>query len=422
MGIFDWLDEEEEAENGEAGEEDEDATLARAISAAEAVKDDDWFADDQRQAYVAVAEAALLLKQQKAERLKRAEAKREREEKEREMAERREREQREAREMIEAEEREALRDRAPQRTGEKPTGSPEVRRRERAPDIGAEERAAKARLANAQAAEIEARAELLRAQARSAVAPPGAAPRKPTAAPRERRAPPSTAPRTAIRRETPTPTAAARLEDGYGEADRLALASVGRWPPTQVAQRGPFWTRDTDWPSEWTLTGADLGRFRGEINVTRAVFAAQLGVPPASVKEAEMRPREKVGPALQIALKQAMEVVREQRRRVREERRARAEATPPSSLSVAMLDGVVPEQAAAAQPPAPVAPAEGTVYSGADLARLRVERGLSQRELAALLGVGHGMVGKAELVPTKPLGDGMRDAFARLALPGGATR
>ena len=57
--------------------------------------------------------------------------------------------------------------------------------------------------------------------------------------------------------------------------------------------------------------------------------------------------------------------------------------------------------------------------TSADLARLRADRHISQRELAALMGVGHGMVAKAELVPTKALGDGMAAAFARGALPGG---
>lgn len=418
MGIFDWLDEEEEANSDEAEELDEDATLARAISAAEAVKDDDWFADDQRQAYVAVAEAALFLKQQKAERAAKAEAKRRREEKELALTDSREQERREVREVLRTEERQALREQAQQRGGEKPTARPEAPRRERAPEIGAEESAAKARLANAQAAEIEARAELLRAQARAALATARAAPRESMATPRERGTMPTTETRTALA----SVAGSAQAEDGYAEADRLALASVGRWPPTPVAQRGPFWTRDADWPAEWTLTGGDLGRFRGEIHLTRAVFAAQLGVLPAVVKDAEIRPREKVGPALQIALKQAMEVVREQRRKEREERQARAEAVAPSPLSVAMIDGVASEQAAAAQPAAMDTRADGPAYTGADLARLRTVRGLSQRELAVLLGVGHGMVGKAELVPTKPLGAGMREALARLALPGSVTR
>jgi DNA-binding transcriptional regulator YiaG len=209
------------------------------------------------------------------------------------------------------------------------------------------------------------------------------------------------------------------LPDDYSEADRLALASVGRWPPVPADRRSAFWTRDADWPPEWTLTGGDLGRFRGELNVTRAVFAAQLGVASAVIKDAELRPREKVGPALQIALRKAMEVVGERRRRVREERRERAEAAPPASAPVRALPSppVAPQQAAPAptapEPPQPVeASSSLTPLTGADLARTRNERGLSQRQLAERLGMGHGMVAKAEAAAWKPLAPRMQAAVA----------
>jgi len=61
-------------------------------------------------------------------------------------------------------------------------------------------------------------------------------------------------------------------------------------------------------------------------------------------------------------------------------------------------------------------------WTGADLARLRAERNLSQRKLAALMGVGRGMLAKAEVQPTKLFGEGMAAAFAKVALPGGARR
>jgi hypothetical protein len=46
----------------------------------------------------------------------------------------------------------------------------------------------------------------------------------------------------------------------------------------------------------------------------------------------------------------------------------------------------------------------------------------SERGLAALLGAGHGMVAKAGVKSTKPLGEGMAAAFSKLALPGGDER
>lgn len=216
------------------------------------------------------------------------------------------------------------------------------------------------------------------------------------------------------------------LVNEFSEADKLALASVGCWPPTPVERRGAFWMRDADWPAEWTLTGGDLGRFRGEIHLTRSVFAAQLGVDSALLRDAELSPREKVRPALQLALRRAMDVVREQRRRERDDRTARAEAASTPALTVA-AGGWAAQPAASAQaltmPATTVAAAKPVAaFTGADINRLRTERGLSQRELAALMGVGHGMVGKAELVPTKPLGERMQAAFARGAPPGGAPR
>jgi transposase len=77
-------------------------------------------------------------------------------------------------------------------------------------------------------------------------------------------------------------------------------------------------------------------------------------------------------------------------------------------------------QALATQAAAVASAKAVTVFTGADMNRLRTERGLSQQELAALMGVGHGMVGKAELVPTEALGERMLAAYVQVALPGGA--
>lgn len=357
-----------------------------------------------------------------------------------------------------------------------------------------EQKAAAARLANAQAAEVEARVALLREQAKAVARVPIAVVARreavvPTPVTRALASPvnPSPAERPALTGENrrqravtsgrmPTPAkrgaverpalidenrpkavarSAAPVEPArrrsalseavwgeaqipsdavnmgvgseFSEADRLALASVGCWPPTPMERRGAFWTKDADWPPEWTLTGYDLAIFRGRINVSRTVLAAQLRVDSRVLAHAEGRPKEKVGPALQIALKRAIAVVQEQARKRKADAAAEqlivateagqhggAADSPASVVAASML----------AAAPAPVAgkPAASVVYTGRDLARLRGERSLSQRELAVLLGVGHGMIGKAELVPTKPLGEGMQAAFATVAANGSATR
>jgi DNA-binding transcriptional regulator YiaG len=318
---------------------------------------------------------------------------------------------------------------------------------------------ADARLVAAEAERVELQNALLRAhieatrQAASA-APPNAAqvphvecqsqtPTTAAAAPSGRAVPRTTTKQAAMEKpaedrrassgnRAPLPKPAATKDeppDCYSEADRLALASVGRWPPMPADRRSAFWTRDADWPPEWTLTGGDLGRFRGELNVTRAVFAAQLGVLSVVIKDAEMRPREKVGPALQIALRKAMEAVGEQRRREREERRAAAESAARPVLSVAGLDGVgagaLRVSATEAKPAAPearahpAAPAAVSIaaFTGRDLARLRAERGLTQREMAELLGVEQGTISKGESKGEAQLGPGLQEAMARVEGP-----
>lgn len=292
----------------------------------------------------------------------------------------------------------------------------------------AERAKAAARVAEAEAAKIEAQTALLRAQteaaARAAVAP---APPTTTARPRSpvRLAPlethPSPAspptkkaarpPAPAQKPATPSQKPTTPRDDGYTEADRLALASVGHWPPTAPDHRGAFWSKHDDWPRDWTLTGGDLGRFRGEVNLTRAVFAAQLGVPSAVVKDAEMSPRERVGPALQIALRRAMEQAAAERRRRQKEREAPAAKPEPAvAAEVATVTPVAPPSAAAPEAPAS-APA---AFTGTDLARLRAERRLSQREMADLLGVEQGTISKGEAKARAAVGPALQEAMRRL--------
>ncbi len=290
---------------------------------------------------------------------------------------------------------------------------------------------ADARIAAAEAAKIELQNELLRAQVeavkRAASAPAAATPTvnkpptperaplpKPVAAtgPSPKATTRAPAKTTAGMRASPSQPATVRRNDdeGYTEADRLALASVGHWPPTPLGHRGAFWPKHDDWPRDWTLTGGDLGRFRGEINLTRAVFAAQLGVPSALVKDAELKPREKLGPALQIAVRRAMDHEAEVRRARRE---ARAAAQAPQEPAAARVPSAAAQfvvvQAASDAPRA---------FTGADLARLRAQRRLSQREMADLLGVEQGTISKGEGKAGAALGPALQDALGRLAAGG----
>lgn len=264
----------------------------------------------------------------------------------------------------------------------------------RVPVVGAG--AGPRRAASAVAAGVAARAPGLQP-----VATP-ASPKRPSAAPPPR--PPAA--KSSLPKSAPAkPT----LIDGYTEADRLALASVGRWPPTPPERRGAFWSRDDDWPGEWTLTGGELGRFRGEINLTRAVLAAQLGVPSAMVKDAEMKPREKLCPAMQIAVRRAMDLERARRAEARGQQRARAEQAAVPAPTVEVLDGV--GVAAAATPPREAAAA---AFTGADLARFRAARGLTQKEAADFLGVEQGTISKGEAKGDAALGPALQVAMTRV--------
>ena len=293
---------------------------------------------------------------------------------------------------------------------------------------------ADARIRAAEAAKIELENELLRAQVEAAkrASAPSAAATGPARAPTMERAGPTKVvaaaaappPRTASAASPAPSTKAARAprskeaaaprhdDHGYTEADRLALASVGHWPPTPPGHRGTFWSKYDDWPREWTVTGGDLGRFRGEINLPRAVFAAHLGVPSAVVKDAEMNPRERVGPALQIAARRVMDQTIQARRARREERAA---AQAPAEAVAAVVPSV-----AAPVVVAPGASDASRAFTGADLAGLRAERRLSQREMADLLGVEQGTISKGEGKAGAALGPALQEAVGRLAAGGGA--
>jgi DNA-binding transcriptional regulator YiaG len=196
------------------------------------------------------------------------------------------------------------------------------------------------------------------------------------------------------------------------EGDRWAVAALLGGP---AGHRGAFRSKHDDWPRDWTVTGGDLGRFRGEINLTRAVFAEQLGVPSAVVKDAEMKPREKVGPALQIAVRRALDHAIQARRARRARREERAAAQTPAEAAAAVVPPV----------PAPVVVAQPTSvatrsFTGADLAGLRAERRLSQREMADLLGVEQGTISKGEGKAGAALGPALQEALGRLAAGSGA--
>ena len=331
----------------------------------------------------------------------------------------------------------------PVRSPEPPARRPEPESRPAQPNVheaaaraAAEKVKADARIREAEAAKIELENELLRAQvaaARRAAASPQTAPTTVAKAAK------ASTPERAVQRKVgaanggPSPTTTATRQpaaprarspqtkpaavplndnDGYTEADRLALASVGHWPPTPPGHRGAFWSKHDDWPRDWTLTGGDLGRFRGDINLTRAVFAAQLGVPSAVVKDAELSPREKVGPALQIAVRRAMDHAIQARRARREERAATQ--APPESAAAVMPSVSPPVVVAQATSDAPRA------FTGADLAGLRAERRLSQREMADLLGVEQGTISKGEGKAGSALGPALQEALARLAAGGAA--
>lgn len=274
--------------------------------------------------------------------------------------------------------------RAEQQAAQRARASREAQRRrleeaqrkeqERARRVADEERAAAARLANARAAEVEARAALLRAQAaRAARASATTSVSKPARQPSKPARP------SPLERAVTAPVAKATASTSIEDADRAALVSVGRWPPPEPQAESLFWSPDAHFPKEWDLTGFDLAMFRGRLNVTQRVLAGQLGVEAVEVARAEAKAKEKVRPALQVALLRALADFR------RDNARSVGTAAPGTAPTAAL--------------------------TGADLGQFRAQRGLSQRQAAGILGVAHGTVAKAELVPDKALGEQLARAL-----------
>jgi hypothetical protein len=195
----------------------------------------------------------------------------------------------------------------------------EVERRERAAQVAEEEQRAAARLANARAAEVEARVALLQAKAARLAKVEVAAGRAPATSSVATGA--ARTPRATVPAMPPASTPAEPAEDPMEAADRSALMQVARWPPPPARPGDPLWRAGAHWPSHWTLTGYDLAIFRGFLNVSQRVLAGQIGVPTVEITRAEARPQDKVRPALQVAVREAMD----EAKRARERGMARAE-------------------------------------------------------------------------------------------------
>lgn len=230
------------------------------------------------------------------------------------------------------------------------------------------------------------------------------------------------------------------MELDLAAKDRAALELVGRWPPPPSNPlRGPY----DDWPETWTATGIDLASFRGALGVSQKVLAGEFGVDVAAVRAAEERPRQRLRPALQLALHNA-----------HQERQARRFAAaglisggPPLEPTPGTHEPGAPEVSAPASPPAlnptPVEeraagvhqqehvtapPPAATVSApplptspgprGHELYAVRLRLGLTQRAFAERLGVAPSTVAKAEVAAAAPLNDTLRAALTRVELAG----
>jgi len=78
---------------------------------------------------------------------------------------------------------------------------------------------------------------------------------------------------------------------------------------------------------------------------------------------------------------------------------------------------LVPPQEASPPAVPHLAQESALIYTGADLVRFRSEHTLTQRAAAEKLGVAHGTIAKAEIVPTKPLGPTLQQAISRITEP-----
>lgn len=277
----------------------------------------------------------------------------------------------------------------------------EAERRERSRQAAEEEQRAAARLANARAAEVEARVALLQAKAARLAKVEVVAERAPATSRVSTRA--ARPPRETAPAAPPASTPAEPAEDPMEAADRSALMQVARWPPPPARPGDLLWRADAHWPSHWTLTGYDVAIFRGFLNVSQRVLAGQVGVPTVEITRAEARPQDKVRPALQVAVREAMD----EAKRARERGTARAEVAPDVTTGGEDLARVDPGASSQA------GVATGNELTGADLARWRATAGLTQRQAAVKLGVAHGTIAKAELASGKQLGKQMEEALRK---------
>jgi len=273
-----------------------------------------------------------------------------------------------------------------------------------------------------------------------------APPRRPPAQPAPPRAAPHSSGRSGAKAPPKARAAPTRLEStpsvelDLAAKDRAALELVGRWPPPPSNPlRGPY----DDWPETWTATGIDLASFRGALGVSQKVLAGEFGVDVAAVRAAEERPRQRLRPALQLALHNA-----------HQERQARRFAAaglisggPPLEPTPGTHEPGAPEVSAPASPPAlnptPVEeraagvhqqehvtapPPAATVSApplptspgprGHELYAVRLRLGLTQRAFAERLGVAPSTVAKAEVAAAAPLNDTLRAALTRVELAG----
>lgn len=279
-------------------------------------------------------------------------------------------------------------------------------RRERARHAAEEEQRAAARLANARAAEVEARVALLQAKAARLAKVEVVAERAPATSRVSTRA--ARPPRETAPAAPPASTPAEPAEDPMEAADRSALMQVARWPPPPARPGDLLWRADAHWPSHWTLTGYDVAIFRGFLNVSQRVLAGQVGVPTVEITRAEARPQDKVRPALQVAVREAMD----EAKRARERGMAKAEVVLVARAGEAAVARV--EEPASMK----VSVATGGELTGADLARWRAAAGLTQQAAADRLGVRQGTVSKAERRVTTLLRPALREALrAAIATP-----
>lgn len=162
-------------------------------------------------------------------------------------------------------------------------------------------------------------------------------------------------------------------------------------PPPQPQRASPSPPRPmTPGPATWSPPQPTVLRpTRSEQPAARLAPARQPGPPPAPASVPRYAPRRQreVQPAYQVP----------------------AARSPISSPAPSVRPP--PVRVVAAPPRSPAVPAPG-LLTGADLARWRTRRGITQRGAAEELGVAPSTVAKAELVPSRPLGEQLRVGLA----------